>query len=148
MEKEMTIRHQAELEQLILKYEDGVLPDSTILHAEFGKVVWLIDHQTGSVFTITNDKTLLVSPLVETQEFDKPEKRIYTDRSDGRRYSWDFLSDDFTTVDENCEYALKQRHKLIKMQLLYESSLKASEKIDHDDEIIFGEYDTSPYYVS
>ena len=144
----MTIRHQAELEQLILKYEDGVLPDSTILHAEFGKVVWLIDHQTGSVFTITNDKSLLVAPLVETQEFDKPGKRIYTDRSDGRRYTWDFLSDDFTAVDENCEYALKQRHKLIKMQLLYESSLKASEKIDHDDEIIFGEYGSSPYYVS
>ena len=53
-----------------------------------------------------------------------------------------------TSVSDNCEYALKQRHKLIKMQLLYESSLKASEKIDHDDEIIFGEYGSSPYYVS
>lgn len=142
----MTIRDQAELEQLILKYEDGVLPDSTILHAEFGKVVWLIDHQTGSVFTITNDKSLLVAPLVKTQEFDKLGKRIYNDRSDGRRYTW--LSDDFTTVDENCEYALKQRHKLIKMQLLYEINLDSVAKNDHDDEIIFGEYGSSPYYVS
>ena len=135
MEREMTIRDQAELEQLIIKYEKGVLPDSTILHAEFGRVVWLIDHQTGSVFTLTGDKNLLVAPLVETEEFDKPEKRIYYDRSTGRRYTWS--TDDFSPVSENCEYELKQRHKLITMQLLYESNLKASAKNDHDDKIIF-----------
>lgn len=132
----MTIRHQAELEQLILKYEDGVLPDSTILHyyPNYGSVVWLIDHQTDSVFTLNQNNILFVAPLVETEEFDRPEKRIYNDRSTGRRYTW---TDDLRPFSENCSYKLYQRIKLIKMQLLYESSLKASEKVDHDDKIIF-----------
>ena len=129
----MSIRYQpvkiySELEQLIYKYESGFLPDSTILHAD--RVVWLIDHPTGSVFALNENNNLFVAPLVETEEFDKPEKRIYNDRSNGKRYTW--LSDDFSPVSDTCEWIIKQRHKLIKMQLMYEGSLKASQKSDHD----------------
>ena len=93
-------RHQAELEQLIIKYADGILPDATILHGEFGRVVWLIDHPTSSVFTLTGDNELLVATLVETQEFDTPEKRVYTDRSSGKRFTWS--NDDFSLVSGAC----------------------------------------------
>ena len=148
------MREKWELEQLIMKYEDGILPDTTILHAQFGRVVWLIDHPTNSVFTlngvsrkrckeeivknIINDNRnniLFVAPLVETQDFDTPEKRVYTDRSSGKRYTW--FDDDLSLVSDSCEYSIKQRHKLITMQLLYEENLDASLKNDHDDNIIF-----------
>ena len=141
----MTIINQpvkiySELEQLIYKYEGGFLPESTILHAEFGKFycnlpqtsypVWLVDHQTGSVFVLNKNNILFVAPLVETKESDKPEKRIYNDKSNGKRYTW--LSDDFSQADDNCVWHIKQRHKLITMQLLYVISLKTTGKIDSD----------------